>query len=167
MPRALVILVIVAIAGINFFDLFHFQSLDQYNPFNYGKIYLSSSNNQNTQTDIATAESDECDWVYVEPRTYFRRQSSFYFWDVSLVTLSYITMSQLGGRRFDIEVSVRKAGVEVHKQNITETQTISVKTDPFDRTFVYLKLLFRFDFINQKSDKQTDLNDISINITRN
>lgn len=164
--KSLIILAVVMIITIyKFFSLSNF-SLISSNENTYESFLTESKLNDNNKQQAKLSDLDECDWIYVEPRAYFKRQSSFYFPDVSLIVLSYITMNRFAHHKFDIEVNVN--GDQTYKLYLKDTQNFRVKVDPFDGTFIYFKLIARFDlrWLQEKGIQFDHTKNNSIYITR-
>lgn len=98
--------------------------------------------------------SNECsDWIHLEPRTYFKRQASYYFWDASLITLNYIAVNRFISSRYSIKVFVQMNN-QIYKTEVRQWRSIRLMNDIFDGTFGSYNLLFRFDlkWLDKKID---------------
>lgn len=159
MRKFLIILIgLIVFISYQIFDWYHMRALYTY----YNSEHVSSFTSEHLYR-LLDDDRAQCDWVYAKPRAYFKRQSSFYFRDVSLITLSYVTPKNFMNNRFDISVHVRYGNQYYYKKHIENVRTFLIKHDAFDATFVYVKLVAEFDI--KSLDKNLAWNNFTAFIT--
>lgn len=148
------IIALVVLFSIALFELSRFVPAQNDEPYQIEYEEIQTESDTNT-----------CDWVYLEPRTYFKRQASFMFWDVSLISLSYITMKHLSGQQFSSTIQIYSFNKRLTLRiRLGPWKTFLIMRDAYDGTFQYFKMVIEFDLQNWLVKNGLELNEISIKI---
>ena len=113
------------------------------------------------------SSNNNCDWEYIKPRAYFKRSLSFYFWDVSLINLSYVTMKKLDESFYLIIKILNKKRKIILKTRIKKYKKQFIKPDPFNGDYNYYKIMAQFDlqkYLIKYDWKMSDI-DLTVQIT--
>ena len=113
------------------------------------RFYLNDAYSNSIQVEtIYPIEStnNNCDWEYIKPRAFFKRSLSYYFWDVSLIKLSYVTINMFEKERFKLIVEAKnKEKKLILKTEIKKYDKHLIKSDPLDGQTLYYKIMAEFD----------------------
>ena len=92
------------------------------------------------------SSTNNCDWEYIKPRAFFKRSLSYYFLDVSLIKLSYVTINMFHKERFKLIVEVKnKEKKLILKTEINKYHRYMIKSDPLDGQTLYYKIMAQFN----------------------
>lgn len=90
-----------------------------------------------------------CDWIYLEPRTYFRTESSYFFSDVSLILLNFITLKHNNNLAFELFLKINnKKKRNSIKIKIKSAKFELIKEDIFNSMYGYY--ILKAEFLLQK-----------------
>lgn len=143
--------------------LFFFKLFDKIN-----ETYITDGDETIVQIEqlpdpILASIDEECDWVFLEPRTYFKRQASYYFSDASLVSLNYVIMRNHLHLQFSLETLVYNRELDVLIRVAVEKSTsLRIIEDIEDGTFVYFNLVATFNLYKLLWKFNWNLKDIDL-----
>lgn len=115
--------------------------------FNLNHLENKLQNSLNKFLNETKEENDvDCDWVFLEPRIYFKRQSSFFFSDVSLISLSFISFTYLRNLKIGLLLHLNNRKKKIFKIKMIKNIKIDlIYNDNYNQLYAYYNLISKFN----------------------